>query len=372
MNNTISPEMLNLIRTNPGTTRDGKPFDWIVKQKVQSGEWRLEQIPADIVGLKRPIEIYRAVRKSNFIKPWINKAQKDSAYCSEYWADLAIGWGACGFRCRGCFLNLTARGFVNPARHVVYENVDDYKDAVLKWLKNPDRKNLGLGIDSSDSLLYEAITGHAQRLIPVFADPVINPHQCELILLTKSKNIHHLKGLPTTNIVITFSLNPEPVADLFEGKWNDGVRITPSIADRLQAFQLVREMGFESRWRVDPILLVDNWREIYKKFFEDVALQGLLPTRITLGIYREMGRGLLTMGQKWGLPPLEWQPPKMTKQGLHYHIPVQDRITVYGFIKQAIEEAWRRTGHTPIVALCKETTAVREAVGITHSHCNCE
>ena len=73
----------------------------------------------------------------------------------------------------------------------------------------PTRRNVGLGIDCSDSLLYEGVTGHARRMIPLFASEEINPHGCKLILLTKSKNVHYLEGLRTMNVLLTFSLNPQ-------------------------------------------------------------------------------------------------------------------------------------------------------------------
>jgi len=370
MNNQVDPKILSLIRTKPEITKDAKSFDWMVQQKVQSGEWRLELVPAEVVELPRPIEVYRTERKDKLIKPWINRAE--ATYCCEHWADLKIGRGACGFRCRACFLNLTHRGFCDPSRHVLYENVEDYKRAVEQWLKTPNRRNLGLGIDCSDSLLYEGVTGHTRRLIPLFSNPSTNPHGCKIILLTKSRNVHYLEGLPTANVIVSFSINPEKIADIWEGKWDDGLRITPSIPDRLQASLKTEKMGFEVRWRVDPIFMVENWRETYKEFLKKAAQCDHFPTRITLGMYREMGRGLLTMGKKWGLPPLEFKPPKMVKQGMHYHLPEEERITTYKFIKKSIEKAWEPTGKSPIVALCKETAAVREATGLTHRHCNCE
>ncbi len=99
---------------------------------------------------------------------------------------------------------------------------------VRKELTKPGL-NLGLGIDCSDSLLYEGETGLARRLIPLFTSKKTNPFGRKLILLTKSINVHYLEGLPITNILVTFSLNPELIADLWEGKWNDGLRITPPI-----------------------------------------------------------------------------------------------------------------------------------------------
>jgi DNA repair photolyase len=364
-------DILGKIHTTPGFTSDGKPFDHMVQKKVGKGEYRLECIPADILGTARPIEVYRAKRaKNNIIKPWPSNP-KDNSYCPAHWADIAIGRGACGFRCRACFLTLTHRTFCDPSRHALYENVDDYEQAVRKKLLKPGR-DLGLGIDCSDSLLYEGITGHARRLIPLFANRQTNPYSRKLILLTKSANVRYLEELPTANVLMTFSLNPEPIADLWEGKWNDGLRITPRIEDRLTASAKSQEMGYEIRWRIDPILPVDKWAEIYHDFFVKAADDGHRPSRITLGTYREMGRSLLTMAAKWGLPQMEWTPPRLVKDGMHYHIDETERIKIYRQLADSISVAWGKHGSVPIIALCKETRTVREAVGIVHNHCNCE
>lgn len=361
----------DMIHTQPGLTRDGKPFDHVVKKKVANGEYRLQTIPANITGTLRPIEVYRATRaKNNIMKPWDPKTEDDS-YCPAHWCDIAIGRGACGFRCRACFLNLTHRSFCDPSRTVLYENIYDYAPAVLKELTKRG-PNIGLGLDCSDSLLYEGVTGHARTLIPLFASKLTNPYNRKLILLTKSTNIHYLDGLPTKNILVTFSLNPEAIADRWEGKWNDGVRITPAIEDRLAASALTQEMGYEVRWRIDPILPVENWKELYREFLMSAAADGHNPSRITLGTYREMGRSLLTIGEKWGLPPMEWTPPKLTKDGMHYHIDEVQRIEIYRYLKESVSEAWKDQGSTPIVALCKESRQVRTAVGLNHDHCNCE
>lgn len=358
-------------RTKPGLTREGRPFDHVVRNKVAKGEYRLACIPAEVTGTARPLEVYRAKRApNNIIKPWNPKTDDDS-YCPAHWVDIAIGCGACGFRCRACFLNLTHRSFCDPSRHVLYENIDDYERVVRKDLLRPG-SNYGLGIDCSDSLLYEGVTGLARRLIPLFADTATNPFHKKLIILTKSINVKYLRDLPTANILTTFSLNPESIADLWEGKWNDGLRITPYIKDRLIASAQTQAMGFEVRWRVDPILPIEGWSNIYQEFFSTVAAAGHRPTRITLGTYREMGRSLLTIGAKWGLPAMEWIPETLTKDGMHYHMPSAERINIYRCLIDMIKASWQTTGSIPIVALCKETQDLRTAVGIDHKHCNCE
>ncbi len=365
-----SAQFVDIINTHPGSTEEGRPFDHVVRDRVARGEYRLECIPAEVTGTARPVEVCRATRKGSFIKPW-DPGTDDDSYCPAHWADIAIGRGACGFRCRACFLMLTHRAFCDPSRHVLYENVDDYERAVWNQLRRPG-VNLGLGIDCSDSLLYEGVTGHVRRLMPLFADAGTNPYGRKLILLTKSTNVQYLEGLPPANVVTTFSLNPERIADLWEGKWDDGLRITPPIKDRLAASARAQEMGFEVRWRVDPILPVDDWKDTYRDFFADAAAAGHSPTRITLGTYREMARPLLTIAAKWGLPPMEWVPPKLSKDGSHYHLPAEERITIYCELKNAIRSVWADHGTAPIVALCKETRPVRSASGIEHVHCNCE
>jgi DNA repair photolyase len=253
----------------------------------------------------------------------------------------------------------------------LYENVLDYERAARRWLRKPNRRNLGLGIDCSDSLLYEGVTGHARRLIPLFASAESNPHGCRLVLLTKSKNVHYLEGLPAANVLVTFSLNPEAIADLWEGKFCDGVRVTPLVEERLAASLRVRELGFEVRWRVDPILPVEGWQDVYAEFFRAAARAGHVPSRVTLGTYRETQPSLAKFVGGWGLPPLEWKPPSLVKDGMHYHISEGERVNIYQFLAGSIRDAWRGRGRVPVVALCKEPRTVRHAVGLEHDRCNC-
>ncbi len=342
---------------------------------VTRGSWRLEEVPPTITGLVRPLEIYRAHRSGSFIKfAWHGDR---NTFCPPIWYDLAIGSGACGLGCRHCFLMLTFRSMRDPNRHVVYDNVDTYERAVRSWLLDPTRRRqhtLGLGIDCSDSLLYEGITGHARRLIPLFAQTETNPRGCKLILLTKSANTPYLAGLPTSNVAVTFSLNPEDIADKWEGKWSDGTRITPPIRTRLAAALEAQTMGFEVRFRIDPILPIGMWRAAYRAFFRDVVTLGISPTYITLGTYREKNAQLDFWRAAWGLPAAEWDPGELPLQqdGTHRHLPEADRITIYRTVNEAIEAAWARRSTTPAVELCKETHEVRNAVGFScTARCNC-
>jgi hypothetical protein len=148
--------MKDPIRTLPGTTNDGKPFDFYLNEQVRNGTLTVERVSRDILGTPRDLEIYRTTRKTGFIADWVNTAA-DREYCCEY-------------RCPDCFLILTHRVKTNPSRHILYDNQEDLITAARRWLVKPShRKSLGLGMDCSDSLLYERVTGYARALIPIFA-----------------------------------------------------------------------------------------------------------------------------------------------------------------------------------------------------------
>jgi hypothetical protein len=189
---------------------------------------------------------------------------------------------------------LTHRVKRDPSRHVLYENATDFLHASEKWLSDPRRRRhqhtLDVEIDRSDSLLYEGVVPHVRSLAPLFSNPSCNPRGNKLILLTKTANIHYLDEIKSAHRppVVSFSLNPESIADLWEGKWPDtGERITPSISKRLQAAKHAQALGFEIRVRVDPILTPDGWEEQYSTFVADIRHAGIDFTYWTLGTYRD-------------------------------------------------------------------------------------
>jgi DNA repair photolyase len=362
-----------LVWITPSTTAAGKPITWYVEEQLAKGKWRQEIISADVLGLSRPLSVFRAPRKTNLITHKWHGNQ--NTFCPPMWWDLAIGSGACGLGCRACFLMLTHRIRRDPWRHLLYDNVEDFNRAAERWLRSPERRQqhtLGVGIDRSDSLLYEGVTGQVRHLAPLFGDSDRNPTGCKLILLTKSKNTHYLAQIPSEyrhNVVVSFSLNPEPVADLWEGKWPDGVRITPSIGDRLAAARLAQDLGFEVRVRLDPILTPPKWPEYYADFVIQVRSYGVDFRYWTLGTYREKNAQLDDWRERWGLPPMEWQPQdsELIKDGTHLHLSKKRRIEVYTTIRDITRHQFPQAR----VSLCKETHSVRKAVALCNAACNC-
>jgi DNA repair photolyase len=319
-----------------GRTAAGRRIDWYTDEQVAQGVWREEVVAPEVSGLTRPLVVYRATRKTNLIAyDWHGDKQ---TFCPPMWWDLAIGSGACGLGCRACFLMLTHRIKRDPSRHLLHDNLDDFFRVSEKWLLDPSRRRqhtLGVGIDRSDSLLYEGVVQHVRNLAPLFANSHHNPHGNKLILLTKTANTHYLANIipaHRSSIVASFSLNPEAIADLWEGKWPDTYeRITPPISKRLDAVKYAQELGFEVRVRVDPILTPDGWEEQYASFIADVKNAGIDFRYWTLGTYREKNAQLDAWRERWGLPPMEWQlsESELVKDGTHRHLPEERRVVIY-------------------------------------------
>jgi DNA repair photolyase len=363
------------LRTQPQRqTGAGRPISWFVDEQVSSGVWREEEIPPEVSGLTRPIKVFRAPRKTSFIMyDWHGDKQ---TFCPPMWWDLAIGSGACGLGCRSCFLMLTHRIKRDPSRHLLYDNLEDFVHAAEKWLTDPARRRqhtLGVGIDRSDSLLYEGVMPHVRTLAPLFSNPERNLAGNKLILLTKTANTHYLADIPAeqrSNVVVSFSLNPEPVADLWEGKWPDtGERITPSISKRLEAVRYAQDLGFEVRVRVDPIFTPEQWEEHYAAFIADVKSLGINFRYWTLGTYREKNGQLDGWRERWGLLPMEWQlhDTELVKDGTHRHLPEARRIEIYTKVRDLIRCEFPKAR----ISLCKETHTVRRALALCNADCNC-
>ncbi len=174
-------------------------------------------------------------------------------------------------------------------------------------------------------------------------------------------------AIPTAaNVVVSMSLNPQAVADCWENVWPDGERVTRPIDERVRALVSAQAMGFVVRLRLDPILPIPGWQDLYRQFLAQAAAAGLRPGRVTLGLFRQQTGQLAAWARRWGLPPLGWQPPAMVRDGTHEQLPAEQRVAIYREVAAAVRVAWPDAE----ISLCKETRAVRSAVGVTASRCN--
>jgi spore photoproduct lyase len=154
---------------------------------------------------------------------------------------------------------------------VEYEKI---KAQVLKALQKGELVIFNSG-EMADSLSMEHITGAAQEFIPWFGG-LENGY---LFMLTKSDNVDGILNLNHNgHTILAWSMNEPGVSRQFEIG-------APSFERRLEAARKAQQAGYRLRLRLDPIVPVDGWREVYAgtiaRIFEMVS-----PERITLGTLR--------------------------------------------------------------------------------------
>jgi spore photoproduct lyase len=220
--------------------------------------------------------------------------------------------------------------------------------------------------ESSDSLALDHVTHLARDLVPLFArqdEGMLFPKEekHKLLFVTKSVNVQGLFEVnERAHVVVSFSLNAPEVSARYEHG-------APHPYERLKAAVQCQQAGYEVRIRIDPIVPLEGWREMYGPLLERIALEmDVKGLRFTLGTIRH-NPGLRECARDRGR---EWQVfnPAHSHEGsdLRYRLPVTLRREVYSwFLKRLPAEA--------SVALCKETEEIWEELGLDarNPRCNC-
>ena len=99
------------------------------------------------------------------------------------------------------------------------------------------------------------------------------------MMLTKSSNVDGLLGLtPNDRIVVSWSLNTQPMIDVFEAG-------TADLDERIEAARRCLEHGYRVRVRIDPGIFYPGWERDYADLVHR-SLTTLEPENITLGMLR--------------------------------------------------------------------------------------
>lgn len=239
---------------------------------------------ASIVLCERYTEIFNR-KKQNFRlqkqKPALILAKKFQNYVLKTPEGYGIGGKNnyyfshmmnCIFDCRYCFL----QGMYNSANYVIFVNFEDFSEAIRQ--KMGDEPTYFFSGYDCDSLALEPITNFIEQFLPLFKEK----EQAFLELRTKSTNISFLKrSPPLSNVICAFTLSPQEIVTEYEHK-------TPSLAARLNALKQLQDLGWPIGLRFDPLLYCENFKAIYRNFFQEV-FTSLNPDKIhslTLGVFR--------------------------------------------------------------------------------------
>lgn len=164
----------------------------------------------------------------------------------------------CIYDCSYCYLKWSFKNDIP----VIFVNYDDIKNQILKKIDSV-RTNQDIWFyssDYSDNLAIDDLTDFSKEFVPFF-DSLKN---AKMEIRTKSANIKNLLSLkPSKNVEIAFSLNPSEVINLHE-------KNTTSLEKRIESINKLIDNWWQVWIRFIPLLEVDNYKEIYKRFLLDL------------------------------------------------------------------------------------------------------
>lgn len=326
-----------------------------IERQIKSGKWIPQTLPN---GLK----IYWAERSSNFIEKFESKGDN---FCPHFKV-IGVASGSCAIQCKGCYLLGTYRVLRDPGKPVLYKNLDWCAEELEKDIINSNEPSVYSDGERCDSLLYDEHHGVTRALLPVF---VRNKNLGNKFLrLTKSSCVKHLLGLDHKNVMIlSYSLNPQKVADVFESYPQ------ATIEERIKAASLAQNEGdYPSRVRIDPIIPINNWKNTYLEFLESMAEFRFRPSRFTLGCYRVLRRSKhikKILNVEFTVPLDKLEDADSSKEQARLRIPHDLRVEIYSFLIEQIKKIFPESSY----GLCKETEKLRKRMGFSDrdTFCNC-
>lgn len=285
-------------------------------------------------------------------KPEI-KLFEQSEYCPGFWYINAIS--GCPYHCSTCYLDASTGRYNNDKKIISIADETIADRIVSKWLDHmPDEPIILNTGETGDSWAFNKAIGMNYRLMTRFmgADQ-------QLLFLTKSSNRAMLVPNAINNIIYSFSINPPIVCAEFS---------SPIVS--LGLLEQLQKQGKRLRFRLDPILPVENWKYEYQTFievyFKNAISRSLNPPEMfTLGSLR-----LTENNYKLRLKQSNKLLKYVTKEetGMHpYRVPYQLRKEIYSFIIYVM----RQTFPNARIGLCKEPKKMRDELGIKREDCNC-
>ena len=293
---------------------------------------------------------------NSFVKEF---EERDEPYCAGLTKLTPVSNG-CYFSCEYCYMQQTYRKIFPFIKFAVnYE--DMVKEIEKKVKKGPRVYDMG---ELQDSLAFDEIYPLTKILVPFFAET-----DSKLLLLTKSDcidNLVELRDKHKGKTIVSWSINSDFVVNNVEHN-------SASLDGRISSAVAVQNAGYEVRFRFDPLIMTENWKQEYTDMVEKI-LNKTQPSRITLGSFR-LETGLFkAISERFpdslllDETKLESKNGKPVKSGDgKYRYRDDIRIELY---EHVINEIKKRTDAD--IALCKESSDVWEAVDLELEKGNCK
>jgi len=276
---------------------------------------------------------------------------KSSDVICPHFLELKWSYG-CPFDCAWCYLKGTFRFHPTKTKPVFKDRLK-VELHTRRFLENgavPEILNAG---EIADALMGEGLKEPFSRfIVPLFE----SQDRHKVLFVTKSDNIKNLLKInPHKQVIVSYSLNAAEVAERWE-------RLAPSVDRRIEAARKLSEAGYEVRVRIDPLVPVPEWETFYKHLIHRV-FSNFRPERITLGSLR----GLQTTVN--GSTDKTWL--VFLKENSNWGKKVEFKVR-HDMYTVLIHQLKSEYGYEQ-VALCKETLAMWESLGMDYKkiRCNC-
>lgn len=259
----------------------------------------------------------------------------------------------CPFDCSWCYLKGTLRFLPQKAKPKVkdYEKIELHLTAFFSISDHP-KEILNTG-ELADSLMCEN-SGEPFSKFIISLFEAQSRHK--VLFLTKSTNIKNLLEInPHKQVVVSFSLNTDEVARKWEKR-------APKVLSRIEAAKKIQEAGYETRVRIDPMIPVLNWETYYRKLMDKI-FENIVPERITLGSLRGLQSTINGSTDKSWL--------KYLSESSNWGKKVEFKLR-YDMYRTVLNYLLKKHNYKR-VALCKETKAMWEKLGLDYKKikCNC-
>jgi len=314
----------------------------------------------------------RAGKKVVFIAPAATDVvdvfeMPDDRMVCPHFDRLKLASNGCFYECDWCYLKLTYRAaFPFITVRAEYDKIKARLERRLARATGPVMFNSG---ELADSLSLDHLTRAGQEFIPWFG----RQENGYLFMLTKSDNVSGILDLEHNgHTVIAWSMNQPDVSRKFEVG-------APSFERRLRAAEKVQAAGYPVRIRLDPIVPIKGWKRAYAATVREIFSR-IQPERVTLGTLRfeegfhRMRQSIFTTGPDLPgyLERMEPMFPPMVVPGMKkpkvgkYSFTEDERAEIFDYV---LGEVRKRSDCR--VALCKESAAVWNRVGLPLSRCAC-
>lgn len=277
--------------------------------------------------------------------------EKETDIVCPHFLELKWAYG-CPFDCAWCFLKGTLRLLDTRTKPIIKDYCKIRKHLESFFRNDGQSQEVLNSGEIADSLMAESEDKpFSQFVVPLFEQQ----DRHKVLFVTKSTNIKNLMKIKQhEQAIVSFSLNSFSVAERWEK--------APHVQDRLEAAKILNGLNYETRVRIDPIVPIENWREEYLRLI-DAIFENFVPERITLGSLRGLQSTINNAKDK------SWTTYVTEKSNWGKKVNFETRYMIYRTIIRYLKAEYNYSN----VALCKETIAMWERLGMDYRkiRCNC-